>query len=889
MKNAACLPRPLPTPDLNDPHPDPLPSDGRGNGVARRGAAPLQWVCLLAVALALAAAWPAAAQVTTIPTVVISATDPHASESGDTGTFTVAYRLPLDTPPPNFSLVVFYQVSGTASNGVDYEKLSGSVTIPAFGFGATITVTPIDDSEIEGDETVVLQLTGSPLACASCGYNIGTPSNAVVTIADNDTGTNHPPFVQLNAPQNGAVFTAPADIALRAYAQDPEDGTNLKVEFFEGTNSLGFGTFVPALCPSPFCPYYALVWSNVPPGEYVLTAQATDSAGASSRSQPAKIFVTPPGAQPEVNIFATDDTGSEIPVVPPWLDIAQRVDPAVFTVTRTGPTDSPLTVFYSIGGTASNGVDYILHPSTATEVGTRGSIVIPSGASSADIEVDVIDDLLVEGTETVELTLHAPPCIAIFPPPPGCYVVGSNSQAVAKILDNDLTPAPVVTIVATDPHAAEAGPDTGTFTVSRTGDTSNALAVFFRVGGTAQMGIDYLKLSNSVMFPFFIDLPPNVVIPAGASSADITVTPIDDNLVEGNETVVLELIAPTWAGYLPGVPSNAVVTIADNEPATNHPPVVQLDLPRDGEVFVAPTNILLRARAQDVEDGFNLTVEFFEGANSLGLGTFVASRCVLCPYYALVWSNVPPGGYVITAKATDSGGATAVSNPARIKVLENPPTNLPPVVDIIARDPFASEGTNFWLGLDTTAAVLAIWNWWHVNIGGTNTATFVVHRHGPTNDDLVVNYDIGGTASNGVDYVALPGTVTIPAGRHSARIVVVPIDDTLVEGIETVVLKLEPSADYTIGFPARAAAFIIDNDLHRLPCAVLSDGEFHLCQPATNGFCFRIEASTDLLHWGPICTNVVTDGALHFVDPDSPLLDTRFYRAQPEPSLPPDD
>src|ERR1043165_3613814 len=288
MKNAACLPRPLPTPDLNDPHPSPgapsplipLPSDGRGEADARWGRRALPF--LLVLALALAAAWPAAAQVTTIPTVVISATGPHAGEGGDTGTFTVAYRLPLDTPPPNFSLVVFYQVSGTASNGVDYEKLSGSVTIPAFGFGATITVTPIDDSEIEGDETVVLQLTGSPLACASCGYNIGTPSNAVVTIADNDSPTNHPPFVQLNTPQNGAVFTAPADIVLRAFAQDAEDGTNLKVEFFEGTNSLGFGTFVPTLCPSPFCPYYALVWSNVPPGEYVLTAVATDQGRGSA-------------------------------------------------------------------------------------------------------------------------------------------------------------------------------------------------------------------------------------------------------------------------------------------------------------------------------------------------------------------------------------------------------------------------------------------------------------------------------------------------------------------------------------------------------------------------------------------------------------------------------
>jgi len=70
---------------------------------------------------------------------------------------------------------------------------------------------------------------------------------------------------------------------------------------------------------------------------------------------------------------------------------------------------------------------------------------------------------------------------------------------------------------------------------------------------------------------------------------------------------------------------------------------------------------------------------------------------------------------------------------------------------------------------------------------------------------------------------------------------------------------------------------------------LLPDHEFHLCEPATNGFCFRLEASTDLRHWIPLCTNVVTDGALHFIAPDAPPLDTRFYRAAPEPGLPPDD
>jgi hypothetical protein len=370
--------------------------------------------------------------------------------------------------------------------------------------------------------------------------------------------------------------------------------------------------------------------------------------------------------QPVVNIYAIDDTGSEIPVVPPWLGLVQRSDPAVFSVTRTGPTNFPLTVFYNVGGTASNGVDYFY--GSGDDHRLPGRVTIPAGASSTSIDVWVIDDFLVEGTETVELTLQPPVCIQIFPPPPECYLVGPSSHAIASILDNDLTPAPVVTIVATDPDASESGPSMGRFTVSRTGDTSNPLPVFYTVGGTAQMGVDYLTDSNFEPFLNAFGLI-NVVIPAGASSTDITVTPIDDALAEGSETVVLQLQPQPWAPYLVGVPGNAVVTIADNDlVGTNHPPTVNIIRPRNGDVFAAPANIVLWANAQDTEDRYPPRVEFFAGDNNLGVGWFIACMGPQCPYYTVTWSNVPPGEYVLRAKATDSHGAMTVSDSIHISV-----------------------------------------------------------------------------------------------------------------------------------------------------------------------------------------------------------------------------
>jgi uncharacterized protein YjiK len=55
-----------------------------------------------------------------------------------------------------------------------------------------------------------------------------------------------------------------------------------------------------------------------------------------------------------------------------------------------------------------------------------------------------------------------------------------------------------VTVAATDPDAAESGLDPGEFTVTRTGDTSSDLTVFYSLGGTATNGDDYELLDTSV-------------------------------------------------------------------------------------------------------------------------------------------------------------------------------------------------------------------------------------------------------------------------------------------------------------------------------------------------------------------------------------------------------
>src|SRR5688572_24542509 len=74
-----------------------------------------------------------------------------------------------------------------------------------------------------------------------------------------------------------------------------------------------------------------------------------------------------------------------------------------------------------------------------------------------------------------------------------------------------------------------------------------------------------------------------------------------------------------------------------------------------------------------------------------------------------------------------------------------------------------------------------------------DTGHFTITRHGPTNMQLLVFFMLGGTASNGVDYLEVQSPVTIPEGARQARVPVVPLHDSHVEGEERVILRLVPS------------------------------------------------------------------------------------------------
>ncbi len=111
-----------------------------------------------------------------VPVAVnVTATVPTAEEDGSSPpgefTFTRDGALVGD-------LTVHFSVTGTASQGLDYESLGGSVVIIDGQASSTVDVTPYFDMEPEGDETVVVTITADP------AYTIGSPSSGTVTIID---------------------------------------------------------------------------------------------------------------------------------------------------------------------------------------------------------------------------------------------------------------------------------------------------------------------------------------------------------------------------------------------------------------------------------------------------------------------------------------------------------------------------------------------------------------------------------------------------------------------------------------------------------------------------------------------------------------------------------
>jgi regulation of enolase protein 1 (concanavalin A-like superfamily) len=180
---------------------------------------------------------------------------------------------PLTNVPPTVSLSSLgdgatFTAPASISMGATAADSDGTVAKVEFFNGTTLLGTDTTSPYTFSWGNVA---AGSYTLKAVATDNAGaSATSTAVTVTVN---ANTPPAVSLTSPAAGTSFMAPASTTVAATATDA-GGSIVRVDFYAGATLLSSDTTSP----------YSVSWSNVPAGSYVLTAKATDNAGASTTS-----------------------------------------------------------------------------------------------------------------------------------------------------------------------------------------------------------------------------------------------------------------------------------------------------------------------------------------------------------------------------------------------------------------------------------------------------------------------------------------------------------------------------------------------------------------------------------------------------------------------------
>lgn len=233
----------------------------------------------------------------------------------------------------------------------------------------------------------------------------------------------------------------------------------------------------------------------------------------------------------EIQVYSVPVGTRPVVWVVPTLDRAQECNavPGSFTVRRSVAASTALAVKFSFSGTAAGaGVDYV--------ASAASSITIPAGADAATVSIVPVEDLLVEGTEFVSLTLT----------PDAAYSIETPSDA--RILVEDarvLSLEPVAQSVAENAGAAS-------IAVRMSAPLDEPVSVGFTLGGTAASGGDFLAPTSPL------------VIPAGSTNALLSISLLDDMLPEPDKTIVVTLVEPANAILNPAAAVHTLTLVDDD-------------------------------------------------------------------------------------------------------------------------------------------------------------------------------------------------------------------------------------------------------------------------------------------------------------------------------------
>jgi urease beta subunit len=758
------------------------------------------------------------------------------------------------------SVSVHYATSdGTATAGSDYTATSGTLTFADGETSKTFTIPILDDTLVEGNETVNLILS-SPTG----GAALGSQATATLTIVDDDVV--QPGVLQFSTSgysvnENGGsatitvTRTGGSNVSVTVHYATSDGTATAGSDYTAASGTLTFG--VGEISKTFTVP---ILDDTLVEGNETVNLTLSNPTGGAALGNPTTATLT----------IVDDDVAQ--PGVLQFSAAAYSVNEpdgtATITVTRTGGSNVPVTVHYATSdGTATAGSDY---------TAVSGRLTFGVGETSKTFTVPITNDTLVEGNETVNLTLSSPTDGA---------TLGNPTTATLTIVDDDVA-QPGVLQFNTTAYSVNENQGTATITVTRTGGSNVPVSVHYATSdGTATAGADYTATSGTLNFAI------------GETSKTFTLPILNDTLVEGNETVNLTLSSPTGGATL-GSPITATLTIVDDD-TSSQPITVTLQQGVNGYTGTTDASISTQyaqytgGNGTTTFNGTQLNVYQTTGTGSYTMESLIRFSALGIPanatvsaatltlnvytwsanptirgYYLLApWSGTPgssasqlgwlhrgtgqdwvtPGALgqgtdVVSGKtfvlpgitASGSQTITVTLDPAVVQSWVNNP-NADQGILLVNQTPgaivqvSASENATvasrpklsvtYTVGTPTPqpGALQFSSPTYTVNENG-GTATITVTRTGGSDGSITVHYATSdGTATAGSDYTATSGTLTFAAGETSKTFTVPIIDDTLVEGNETINLTLStPTGGATLGTQTTAVLTILDNDVATL-------------------------------------------------------------------------
>jgi hypothetical protein len=490
---------------------------------------------------------------------------------------------------------------------------------------------------------------------------------------------------------------------------------------------------------------------------------------------------------------------------------AEPGDNGRFTVTQSAVLNNPVTVNYNIAGNAGNGTDYALLP---------GTVDIPAGSKSADIDIAVLDDGLVEAIETVTLALTS-----VMPGSPGATV--DPTPATVTITSDDVYQISIDDVTVFE----DAGTMTFTVSLDQAGDVDVSMDYATADGSAVEPG-DYAATSGTLL------------ISAGGLSGTIDVPINDDGLIELSETFTATLSNVVGPGVLADADGTGTITDNDGYAISIDDVIVAedggsatltvsldqigaLDVSVDyttvdgsatqpGDYAATSGTLLISAGLPSLTITVPLVVDTVVEADDEDFGPAVFTVSVdqagdvdvSVDYATADGSAVQPGDYTLTSGTlTISAGATSGTISVSIMadaVVESDETYTVGLSNIV------TTGLGAFIK-DTGIGTITNDDVYGISIDDqtvdedSGSATFTVTLDQAGDVDVSVGYATAdGSAVQPGDYTATSGTLTISAGGTSGTITVPIVPDVVVESDET----------YTVGLSnivtTGAGAFIKD-------------------------------------------------------------------------------